>query len=366
MNGVSLFSNVGIAEVYLKDCGIDIVVANELIKQRAEFYKNVYPECEMVQGDINDDNIFNEIVQKSIDKDCQFMIATPPCQGMSVAGKRDYADPRNSLIVRVIEAIELISPEYVIIENVIQQLKTVLNVDGEEITIEDYLYQRLGEKYFINEKKVVNMENYGVPQNRKRAILLLCKHDRWEFPPEEPNKVTVRDVIGNLPSMEAYIKEKDKKNQFPDNEEHIKIAKEYHPWHFPKTHTWRHIEIMLHTETGNTAFNNKVYYPKRADGKRVRGYNTTYKRMEWDKPAPTITVANGCISSQCNVHPGRLQPDGTYSDARTLTIYELMKLTTLPDDWNIPTWASDNLIRHVIGEGIPPLFIRKLVENMPR
>ena len=49
--------------------------------------------------------------------------------------------------------------------------------------------------------------------------------------------------------------------------------------------------------------------------------------MHWDKPAPTITMKNGSISSQNNVHPGRLLPNGTYSDARVLTVAELSILT---------------------------------------
>ena len=368
MNGVSLFANVGIAELYLKECGIDIVVANELVDKRADFYRHIYPECEMIQGDITDDDIFNQVINKSIEKNCKFMIATPPCQGMSVAGKRDYSDPRNSLILRAVQAIELIQPEYVIIENVIQQLKTIIQVNGEEITIGDYINKKLGPIYNINENKVLNAEDYGIPQNRKRAILLLCKHDKWEFPEKDNKKKTVMDTIGHLPSIEAIVKENDKRNEkiFRENDKKIEAAKKFHKWHIPKIHTWRHIEVMLHTETGETAFNNEVYYPKKEDGTKVRGYNTTYKRMKWDTPAPTITVANGCISSQCNVHPGRLNEDGTYSDARTLTIYELMLLSTIPDDWDIPEWASDNLIRHVIGEGIPPLLVKKIVQNMPR
>ena len=53
-----------------------------------------------------------------------------------------------------------------------------------------------------------------------------------------------------------------------------------------------------------------------------------------------------------------------YSDARVLTIFELMRVMTLPDDWNIPDWATPQLIRQVIGEGIPPLLIKKLVAQL--
>ena len=63
INGLSLFSNVGIGELLLKKCGINIVVANELEKDRVEFYKNVYPECEMIAGDIN--KHYEEIIKKS-------------------------------------------------------------------------------------------------------------------------------------------------------------------------------------------------------------------------------------------------------------------------------------------------------------
>jgi DNA (cytosine-5)-methyltransferase 1 len=65
------------------------------------------------------------------------------------------------------------------------------------------------------------------------------------------------------------------------------------------------------------------------------------------------------------VHPGRpTDQAGVFSDARVLTIFELMRVMTLPDDWNIPDWASENLIRQVIGEGIPPLAIKKVVAEL--
>lgn len=57
-------------------------------------------------------------------------------------------------------------------------------------------------------------------------------------------------------------------------------------------------------------------------------------------------------------------PDGTYSDARVLTPLELMLLTSLPIDWNIPDDTSELLIRQCIGESIPPLLIKKIVERI--
>ena len=87
--------------------------------------------------------------------------------------------------------------------------------------------------------------------------------------------------------------------------------------------------------------------------------------MSWDRPAPTITIQNASVTSFQTIHPGRLtKQKGIYSDPRVLTIFELMRETTLPDDWRIPDWAPDPLIRKVIGEGIPPLAIKKIVAQL--
>lgn len=361
INGLSLFANVGIAETYLKESGIDIKVANELLPERADFYRHLYPDCNMICGDIYEK--FDEILEEAKKNNCKFLIATPPCQGMSVAGKRDYNDIRNLLIFQVFKMIDKLEPDYVLIENVPQLLDYKFTYNDKIINIKDFINENYSDRYNINKLQTVLAEDYSVPQHRKRAIILMSKTGLWEYPQKDKKRVTVRDVIGNFPSLEANIREDNYKNVFSDNNEKIKKAIAFNKLHYPPTHTWRHIEIMLHTPTGHSAFENEVYYPKKTDGTKVSGYNTTYKRMKWDEPAPTITMANGVVSSQCNVHPGRLNPDGTYSDARVLTICELLKLFTLPLDWNIPEWANENLVRKVIGEGVPPLLIKKIVDN---
>lgn len=59
---------------------------------------------------------------------------------------------------------------------------------------------------------------------------------------------------------------------------------------------------------------------------------------------------------------GRLiEETGLYSDPRVLTIFEMMRVMSLPDDWDIPEWASPQLIRQVIGEGVPPEAVRRIV-----
>ena len=344
VNGVSLFANVGIAETYIHNHGINIVVASELLKNRAEFHKENHPNCNPVIGDITDKAIYAKVLKESKRQKCEFLIATPPCQGMSVAGKMQENDPRNSLIKQVIHLAHDLKPKHILIENVPGILKTYLSHNGEKVKVVDYIINELKD-YQVN-YKVVDSADYSTPQSRKRAIFLISKKKKWEFP-QTVERITVREAISHLPSLESS--------------QSSKIQ-----YHIAKTHNDRHILSLKHTPSGKTALLNKKYYPKKEDGTRIKGYATTYKRIDWDKPAPTITMANGSISSQNNVHPGEKLKDGTYSDARVLTLKEIFILTGLPEDWHPPKWASDNLIRQVIGEGVPPRLIDALLTTIPK
>lgn len=345
MKALSLFAGAGIGETYLKDCGINITVANELVPKRADLYKALNPECNMICGDINEEAIFNKILSTS--KGVDFLIASPPCQGMSIAGKNRHldamsVDPRNYLVRHVFSTIEKLSPEYVLIENVPFLLKFKMPYEGALLTVEDILTVKFGTKYTID-CKVVDASDFGVPQTRLRAIIKMYPLDKqWPWPEPVKQKVTVQSAIGVLPSLEAG-----------DTSE-IR-------WHFARPHAPRHVLWMKYTATGTSAFSNKIYYPQKSDGTKIKGYESSYRRIRWDEPSPTITIRNDAISSQRNVHPGRLLEDGTYSDARVLTPYELMLLTSLPKDWHLPVDTPEILIRQTIGESIPPLMIKKIV-----
>lgn len=368
INGLSLFSNVGIAETYLKEVGVKIVVANELIPDRAKFYSHLYPECTMITGDITDPAIFNDVVEESKNKKVSFIIAAPPCQGMSLAGSKDPNDDRNYLIKNVIKAIKILRPKFVLLENVRMQLKTEILIHGNRILIPEYIETELNDDYYINEDKLLDTKFYGVPQQRKRAIFLLSRKDtcfEWKLPQKESKIVTLQAAIGDLPSLDPFIREKEFRNMLPDYEDKRINGLSVSKWHIPPKHIWRNVEVMMHTPTGCTARKNPEFFPKKKDGTMVGGAPRTYMRMDWKKPAPTITIYNHTISSFQNVHPGKpIHNTDLFSDARVLTIFEMMRSTSLPDNWNIPEWASESLIRTVIGEGIPPLAVKKIVNEL--
>lgn len=372
VKALSLFANVGIAETYLSDLGIDVVVANELVEERCKFYSHLYPEVNMIQGDITNNVVFEKVICTAKESDVEMLIATPPCQGMSCAGRKDPKDPRNFLVYYAVEAIKQIKPRFVIIENVPMQQHTQILYNNAYVFIPEYIENELGDFYNFNTQRIVNAMDYGVPQSRQRYIYLLSKKEEkvsWEFPEKNEHIITLKDAIGHLPSLDPCLRDADERWRFPDYEakriEGLKVSK----WHYPPVHSWKQVEWMVHTPTAMSAFKNKVFYPM-TKGRRIKGAPRTYMRMDWEKPATTIMQNSGVISAFSTVHPGRLINDSDieseriYSDARALSIYELLILSSLPLNWNIPEWADDVLIRKVIGEGIPPLLIKRAVESL--
>lgn len=371
LRGLSLFANVGIAEANLSSLGVEMLFANELIEQRAKFYSCVHPETYMIQGDITNSYIRTEIVNKAIDNKINFIIATPPCQGMSEAGKRHEFDERNQLIYYAVDVIKRVNPEFIIIENVPTILKTKIIVNGKAMLIPDYLKSELGKNYTFNDESLIKAMDYGIPQMRERNIYLLVKKNLnivWNFPSKQPT-VTLEKAIGNLPSIDPMLREglDFTLSKFPNfnkkKEQGLSISK----WHHPPLHSWKQVEWMMHTPSGKSAIYNHVFYPQKDGGIHIIAHHNHYRRMAWDKPSRTITQNNGVISSLACVHPGRPYFENgeiLYSDPRVLTIYELLIISTLPLDWSIPDWANDTFIRKVIGEGIPSKLIDILVNDL--
>lgn len=369
INALSLFANVGIAETYLNEVGVNVVVANELLEDRAHFYQHLYPSCEMIVGDIKEKEVKDKIIHSAQKNDVEFIIATPPCQGMSRAGNKDNDDIRNILIIHAVELIKILKPKYVLIENVVQQLKTEILYKGKRMLIPDMIKLELEDLYKINNNHILHTEKFGVPQKRRRSLFLMVRKELntyWEIPDLNEKIVTLREAIGDLPSLDPPIRDKDITLEvFPKYEEKKKAGLKISKWHVARPHVWRNVECILHTPSGCSARKNPVYYPKNKEGKLVGGSIQAYTRMDWDQPAPTVTTYNHTISSFRNVHPGVYdEKTGLYSDPRVLTIFELIRVTTLPDDWDIPEWATELLIRQVIGEGIPPLAIKKVVAEL--
>ena len=346
LKAMSLFAGGGIGETYLHEIDIETVVANELLPERAKIYSYRFPSTDIVVGDIKIKK--EELIQKAKENEVNLLIATPPCQGMSQLGQRRYnEDERNYLIFDVMDIIDAIDVDYIFIENVPQFFSMYYPFKGEAHTLIEILEEKYSDKYQIV-ADVYNAADYGVPQRRRRAIIRMFRKGlTWKDPTVNKKHITLREAIGHLPSIEA------------GEDSGIK-------YHVGPPCAKRHIDFLKHTPSGQSAHDNPVHYPKKENGDRIKGYHNTYKRLSWDLICPTRTMYSHSVSGSNNCHPGRLLPDGTYSDARTLSLLELLIVSSLPQDIDLPDWATDKSIREIIGEGVPPLMSKAFLEKISK
>ena len=349
IKAISLFSSAGIGELRTRNLNIEVVAANELLPQRAACYRHFYPDTIMVCDDITKDSTKETMIKYANDNNAKLLIATPPCQGLSTLGKNKVQDHyekdrRNFLILEVLEVIDNCDFDYILIENVPKFIEMYFPFNDEYMLLEDILKLKYSDIYEIS-INVLNAKDYGICQSRPRAIIRLYKKGlKWSLPKTE-EEIPLKDAIGHLPSLES--------GETSDI-----------PWHFAKKENPRAVLAMKHTAPGKSAIANPEYYPKKEDGSRIKGFHNTYKRMVWEQPCPARTTYSGSMSSHNNVHPGKLLPDGTYSDARVLTLLETFIVSSMPEDITFPEGSTDMFIRTVIGEAIPPRLMMRILEEI--
>jgi len=346
IKAISLFSCAGIGELMLDKLNLSVIAANELIEKRAAAYSKLHPQSEMIIGDIRNNDVKKRILDYRKEKP-EFLIATPPCQGLSTVGKNKLdahysLDDRNFLIFDIISIIKSFDFKYILIENVPKYLEMYFPKDGEFIQLLNLLKLELGEKYNIV-GNVYNAKDYGVPQSRPRAIVKIFKKGIDWPEPLKQKLIPLKKSIGHLPTLR------------PGDRSDLK-------WHYAKPQRDDLTKALEHTPSGKSALNNAVHFPKNKKGDKVRGFHNTYKRMIWGEPAHARTTYNGSISSHNNVHPGHLLPNGLYSDPRVLSIHETLIVSTIDVNTAFPDDISDSFLRTLIGEGVPPKFMYELIK----
>ena len=216
---ISLFSCAGVGCFGFKKAGFECIATNELIERRlnVQKYNN---KCRFESGYICDDittdetknKIFKEIDRwKELGNDrVDVLIATPPCQGMSVANhkKAENEIVRNSLVVESVHLIQKVAPRFFIFENVAAFMKTGCTApDGTVKAIGDVVYEELSDKYIIV-SRILNFKNYGSNSSRTRTVVIGVSKDIAEYVapielyPTYVEERTLRDVIGDMPKLE--------------------------------------------------------------------------------------------------------------------------------------------------------------------
>ena len=193
-----------------------------------------------------------------------------PCQTFSYSGKRGgLSDPRGQLYLQMIRVIEHYKPKMFVAENVdgIRNSRKDNKGNAVDVSALDTILEAFDEAGYNVQYRVLNAADYGVPQLRERVIFLLTRKDiphKWEMPPKENKIVTLYEAIGDLPILDPLIYDIDYSKHleiFPNYEERTKIAEDISFWHKPPKHVLRQVISMQHTPTGETAFDNKVYFP---------------------------------------------------------------------------------------------------------
>lgn len=417
-NVLSLFSSAGIGELGIKASKMKILLSNELLKSRCDLYQENYPETKSLCGDIW--QLQDEIckIWEGFSVGNPFMIyATPPCQGMSFnsvgkrlneirKGKAPKDDPRNQLIIPTIQLVKRLQPEWLLLENVQEMQNTIIPIgEGVYKNIIDYIREELGSNY-VGGPEVVNCADYGIPQTRIRLITIFTRSQRGKahyetkgsfMPPRTHSEkgtqhtkrwVTLREAIGKLPSLSADegnnidpnipwhvvpIMKKDKfwwvqntpYNESAYNNQCVECGYNKNPRHGMTFKEGRHISkkdtpiycekcgallprpTMLDLETG--------------ERRRIKGFDSAYRRMTWDAPAGTITRNVQEVASDKKIHP---------TQNRTLSIYEATILQTISDYKYKFSIGGQNISLNaccqVIGESVPPRLIEMICNNIKR
>lgn len=335
---IDLFCGAGGLTCGLKDAGFDVIAGVELEAVAANTYRKNHPDHILYEEDIRKLDPLKLMKELKIKPgELDLLAGCPPCQGFSSHRTRNKStsveDLRNDLIFDLVRFVRIFSPKTVMIENVPALAKdNIINKVVNELGMMGYI---------INERtvQVKNTADYGVPQRRKRMILLASKFG-FISEPEKASKIkTVKDAIFAFPlpgdsgdSLHDYI---------PKRADRIKaMIKNIPKDGGSRTDLPQHLWLPCHLK-----------YPG--------GYKDVYGRMSWNKVSPTIT--GGCT----NPSKGRfLHPD----QDRAITLREAATIQTFPKNYSFSLERGRDFAALMIGNALPPAFIHahaeKIVEHL--
>lgn len=378
---ISLFSSAGVGCYGFKKEDFECIATLEILKKRMniqKYNKKCKYDSGYIIGDINATEIQNKLYSeidlwkaKENIKCVDVVIATPPCQGMSVANhKKNNEIARNSLILQSIKLINSIKPRFFIFENVKAFLTTTCaNYDKQIMSINDAIDYYL-EKDFNILKKVINFKDYGGNSSRTRTLVIGVKKNiknitPYDLFPDKETSKTLREVIGKYKAL---------KNMGEISKDDI--------YHYFRKYDSRMLSWIKNTKEGFSAFDNKdiVNIPhKIVKGKIVINKNKNgdkYKRCKWEAVAPCIHTRNDILASQSTIHP---------QDDRVFSIRELMELMNIPNNfqWSDKdfNYLNNNLsefeketflklndinIRQSIGEAVPTIIFSKIAKKIKK
>lgn len=375
---ISLFSSAGVGCFGFKEEGFYCVATVELLERRLKIqaynHKCAY-NSGYICGDMTEqqtkDKVFVELErwQRSFNiSDLDVLIATPPCQGMSVANHKKKDElKRNSLVVESIKMTRQIKPKFFIYENVRAFLTSICtDTDGKDKPIKEAIDVNLSGDYNIL-YQVINFKDYGNPSSRTRTLVIGVRKDIKEITPydifpDRQKEKTLRETIGHLPSLKTMgeISDDDIYHSFRKYSSHMES------WIADIKEGQSAFDNTDMTKIPHTVKNGVVVYNANKNGDK-------YTRQYWDKVAPCIHTRNDILASQNTIHP---------TDNRVFSIRELMLMMSVPSSFvwtDIPFSELNRMslkekenflkkeeinIRQNLGEAVPTVIFQQIAHKI--
>lgn len=341
---LDLFSGVGGMSYGFEMAGFEVVAAIEFDKSIAESMLKNHKNTKIYIDDIR--NIKPEKVKSDVGQ-IDIIVGGPPCQGFSLKGKRGgLNDERNFLFREYVKYVAYFKPKYFVIENVPTILSSNNGYFKEEIIKE---FTKLGYKISCG---ILNASDFGVPQNRRRAIFIGTKLKNSISLPLKNNKekVTVWDAISDLAylnSNEGLFEDDYKfkaKSQF-QNELRKNSKKLFN--HQSTNHSKVAIDRLkrIPPEKGKEFLSEKI----------TSTFGQTWGRLEKNKQSPTIVTRFDTPSNGKNSHPFL---------HRAITPREAARIQSFPD--NFVFYGNKTSINKQIGNAVPPLLGKAIADHIKK
>lgn len=375
---ISLFSCAGVGCYGFKMEGFSCIASVELNQRRLNVQK-YNRKCKYSSGYIcgdmtaqsTKDLVFAEIGRWNRSeglKKIDVLVATPPCQGISVQNhkKKDEIN-RNSLVVESVEMVNAIRPKVFVFENVMAFEKTLCITKDERIMpIGEYIRESLGENYVIS-SRILNFMNYGANSSRTRTLVIgVDKAYRetitpYDLFPAYSEEKTLRQVVGDFPALEWGEINKD---DF------------YHAF---RTYDVRMRDWIHDLKEGESAFDNNDLAKrphKLVDGEiveNIRKNRDKYTRQKWDRFIQCVHTRNDQLAAQNTVHP---EQDRVFSIRELMTMmnvpfdfrwvdYSLEELNAMSDEQKRKLYKENETnIRQCLGEAVPTVIMQQIAHNI--
>ncbi|AJF62205.1 MAG: Cytosine-specific methyltransferase [archaeon GW2011_AR20] len=340
---IDFFAGAGGLSEGFKQAGFRIAVANEINKDAAATYSLNHPDTKVLIGDIH--NIKSRDIIKIVGRKPDIIIGGPPCQGFSLAGKRNKNDSRNFLFKEFIKKIKEIKPKFFLMENVTGIIS--FNKGKTIAEIEDSL-KKSG--YTVS-KIILNAADFGVPQVRRRLFIfgaLKSNININEIKVWKNKAITTKEAICDLDflgvgeSSNHYKKSPSNKYQAIMRIKNNKLHN-----HTSSRHNKMTIKRFSMLKPGHTMKEIPAYFKTK---------KRTLLRIEESKPINTITTI----------------PDDYihYSLNRTLTVRECARLQSFPDSYVFLGSRTTGGKRRVfecpqytqVGNAVPPILAKVVGE----